>query len=311
MPISSRPRQGPSPPDPIDQVADDDHERVHADEVRGDDREHGVVLVLEMVHYDGPGEGHHRDHHAEARLARDERRDDSGPPEELADRRSAPRRLHGLVRHESRDPLRVRAHRCDEGQPDELERRRGEPELGERAAIELTSRQHRAEDERTEDRAEHRTEEHERDPAPPALRRIHIAPGGPREQGGAVRDPDPDQAGNYRRRGVVCATQGGEAATCRTDTEARGEHRDTAEPIHRAPGRDGRKRPGGEHDRGPETKEPLHLEHASEADGGDGGRQLEHRRVRSQRGGKQRDVPPNRKHHAASPDSKDVRRAAP
>jgi hypothetical protein len=60
-----------------------------------------VVLVLEMVHHDGTAEGHHRDHHAEAGLAGDERRDDAGR------RRSSP--IGAVCPADSMDSYRMRA----------------------------------------------------------------------------------------------------------------------------------------------------------------------------------------------------------
>jgi hypothetical protein len=166
--------------------------------VRGDDREDVVLLMVEVVDDDRPGERHHGDHHGEARLARHKRRDDAGAAEELADRRRPlPARLDVLVSQEGGDPLRVGPYRRDERQPEELEGACGEPERGEAVAVEVASRQHGAEDHRPENRTEDGAEEDERDPARSALRRVHVAACRPGEQGDAVRDPDPGQPGKH------------------------------------------------------------------------------------------------------------------
>ena len=47
-------------PDPVDQVADDEHERVHADDVRADDREDVVLRWWCVVDDDVAGQVHHR-----------------------------------------------------------------------------------------------------------------------------------------------------------------------------------------------------------------------------------------------------------
>ena len=54
-------------PDLVDQRADDEHQRVHAQDVRADDREHGALVVVVVLDDDVAAQVHHRDHHAEAR----------------------------------------------------------------------------------------------------------------------------------------------------------------------------------------------------------------------------------------------------
>ena len=67
------------PADPVDEVADDEDERVHPEHVRADDREHGLARVVMVVDDDRAGEGHHSDHDAEARLGGEDRGDDARP----------------------------------------------------------------------------------------------------------------------------------------------------------------------------------------------------------------------------------------
>ena len=65
--ISSEPdRHRAAAADPVDEVADDEHEPVHADDVDADDREDVAVLVA-VADGDVAGEVHHADHHREAR----------------------------------------------------------------------------------------------------------------------------------------------------------------------------------------------------------------------------------------------------
>ena len=63
--------------EPVDQVADDEHEPVHADDVRADHRE-DVGLHVALADHHVAGQVHHGDHHREARRAR--RRSAVGTP---------------------------------------------------------------------------------------------------------------------------------------------------------------------------------------------------------------------------------------
>ncbi len=58
--------------DPIDQSTDDEHERVHADDVQADDGE-DIGLVVAVVDDHVATQVHHGDHAAEARDRSDER----------------------------------------------------------------------------------------------------------------------------------------------------------------------------------------------------------------------------------------------
>ena len=56
----------------VDHVADDEHERVHPEDVGADHREH-VALVVAAPDGDVAGEVHHARHHREARDDREHR----------------------------------------------------------------------------------------------------------------------------------------------------------------------------------------------------------------------------------------------
>src|SRR6185437_6258551 len=75
----------PSGSEPVDEVADDEHEAVHADDVDADHREH-VVLVVAAAHGDVAGEIHDSGHHREAGDCSHERGDHGGPAEDLGQR---------------------------------------------------------------------------------------------------------------------------------------------------------------------------------------------------------------------------------
>jgi hypothetical protein len=115
-------------------VAHQEHERVHADEVRADDGEDIVVHVVEVVDHHGTGEGHDPHHHAPARLGRHQRRDHARAAQDLAHGRRVRGHLHRLVAQEGRDRLGVGAHRCDQREPDELEPGGGQPQRCQRVA---------------------------------------------------------------------------------------------------------------------------------------------------------------------------------
>jgi hypothetical protein len=133
-----------------------------------------------------------------------------------------------------------------------------------------------------------------RDPPRPALRRVHVAAGCPGKQGRTVRQPDSGEPGENHDCGVVRASECREPTARRAHAEPRRKHRDATEAVHRAPGWDGGERPGREHDRRAQAQQPGQIENPGEADRGDGGDEREHRRVRGDRRGEQRHVPPDR-----------------
>src|SRR5205807_5698640 len=116
----------------------------------------------------------------------------AGPAHELAqwtglDRRS----LLAIARSDQlRDPLRIGTHELDERKRNERDTCRREPRDRERVSLERLPGEHGAEDRRPEDRPEDRTEEDVRDAARAALGRIHVARGGPDEQGDATGRAD-------------------------------------------------------------------------------------------------------------------------
>ena len=138
--ISTRPPDSATlPSDPVDDPAHHQHQRVHADHVRADDREHVVGGVVLVVHHDRAGERHDADHHAEARLRGQQRRDHPGPRDDLAQRHL--RRGRRVARVEQlRDPLRVRPHQQHQHQRHEHEAAPGQPERRERVPVEVACR---------------------------------------------------------------------------------------------------------------------------------------------------------------------------
>ena len=110
------------PPDAVDQRADHEHERVHAEHVRADDREDRVLAVVVVLDDDVAREVHHRDHDSEACEGREHRRANTGSPHELAERSAAAPAVQDRVAvraDQLGDPLRVG--------PDRTERARARP----------------------------------------------------------------------------------------------------------------------------------------------------------------------------------------
>ena len=101
-----------APADPVDQVAYDEHEPVHADDVPADDPER-VPRAVAVADDHVPGERHHRHHHREARHPRDESRYDTWPAEDRSQCRGVAvlRLVLRAISERLSDPLRIRADR--------------------------------------------------------------------------------------------------------------------------------------------------------------------------------------------------------
>ena len=239
----------------------------------------------------GSGQGHDPHHHGEARLPGDQRRDHAGAAHDLAQRRG--RAVDGLVVvgvQQLADPLRIGPDEQHEHERDRHEGDGGPPQQRERVAVELAARQQRAEHERTEDRAEDRPEQHERDAAGAPLRRVHVAGRGAGQQRGAARHPHADEPDEHDRRRLEHRAEPGEPAAEPARREPRGEHRHAPEAIHRAAGGQRRQGAGGEHDRRPEAEQLVDAEHQHQRQRGDGRRELQHPRVGGQGGRQQQRV---------------------
>ena len=141
--------------------------------------------------------------------------------------------------------------------PDERHQSRGEPGDHERVEVEILPREQRPEDERTERRTEERPEEDVGDRARATLGRVHVGGGRPRQQDGAVHRADAHEAEDDEDGAVHGAAERGQRAADGTDDEPAGDHGHTADPVHQAPGREGRERSGGEEDRRPEAQDRL------------------------------------------------------
>jgi hypothetical protein len=247
-----------------------------------------VVVVIDD---DRAGERHHAHHHAEAGLRRENRRDHAATRQELAERRRRARVGGGRADGEGlRDLLGIRPDEEHEDEPDERERGPREPEERERVAVELAPGEERAEDRRPQDRPEDRADEDERDPACTALRRVHVAGGGAREQRGASRRAHEDQPEEDGHRRLERAPERREGPAGRAQDEPGREDGHAAEPVHRAPGRQRGERAGSEDDRRPEPEQPLHAGDEHEGQGRDGRGELHHPGVRRERRREERRV---------------------
>ena len=142
-------------------------------------------------------------------------------------------------------------------QSDEAQPPGREPRDGERVSCEVLAREQRAEHRRTEDRAEDRAEEHERDTARSVLGRIHVAGGGPDEQRDRTGGPDQGEARNHCDGRLDLCRERRQAAAERAEHEAERDYRLAPQAVHRAPGRNGRQRRGGEEDRRAQPEQPL------------------------------------------------------
>ena len=156
--------------DAVDHGADHEHECVHPEDMRADDRKHRVLAVVVIVDDDIAREVHHRDHHTEARERGEHCGPNAGPADELAQRRCRRLRL-GVARSDQLgDSLGIRTHELHHHERDECDAARREPGHGECVGLHFLPGEERAEDGRAEDRAEHRAEEHVGDA------RAHAAP---------------------------------------------------------------------------------------------------------------------------------------
>ena len=135
-----------APADAVDRRPDEEDQRVHAEDVRADDREDVLLGVVVVLDDDVAREIHHRDHHGEA-CEGDEHRDDAGPAEDLAQRRGCGGRLARLRRPDRLgDLLRVGPDEDDDRERDQRDPAGGEPRHGQRVGFELLAREERREE---------------------------------------------------------------------------------------------------------------------------------------------------------------------
>ena len=186
-----------------------------------------------VVDDDRAGQRHDRDHDREARLRGDERGDHAGPAQQLADRRVAGGDRRGLglgLGVGSSAPLRAAARRSASGRAARQSTIASPTTMNPLAAIHSVlsaspSRSRPASSglktRRAEDRAEDRAEQHERDPARAALRRIHVAGGGPREQPGRAGRADEHEPGEHGDGPALRAAQRGQQRSRRSRSRSR------------------------------------------------------------------------------------------
>ena len=148
--------------DPVDQLADHQHERVYPDDVQADHGE-DVGLLVVVAHHDVAGQVHHARHHGEAAAARRApllgRRADVGS-RAGARRAPSPRRARPPARARARSSA-GRAGSARRRSPGPLRSRPLPARDDERVEREVLPGEQRAEDEWAEHGAEQRAEQHE------------------------------------------------------------------------------------------------------------------------------------------------------
>ncbi len=187
----------------------------------------------------------------------------------------------------ARDLARVGSHRGHEHEPEEHERRCGEPRKHERVRVEVLAREEGAEDRRPENRAEDGAEEDEGDAARATARRIHVTSGSASKEGGRARGADEDEPEENENREVESRAESREHASGDPEGEAGDQHGHSPEPVHGAARGKRRQSPGSEDDRRPQPDEAAHADDEDDGQGRDCRRELQHRRVRRQRGREQ------------------------
>ena len=246
------------PADAVDQVADDEDEPVHADDVSADDRE-DVAVVVAVADGDVAGEVHHR--RPSPRSSRRRPRARSARPGGGGSRAAAPAAPaaappcanafdssfgSGRTPSETSSPASAKSDEPSHGHGELVRRQRA---VGEE----------RPEDERAEDRARDGAEEHERHAARAALGREHLGRGGAREQhdrlrGAAEREPEEDELARVDQQpsAVISA-----ARRCRA-TKPAADHRHPADPVRDAARRGRRRaRPAIRKTAGPSPRMPF------------------------------------------------------
>ena len=249
--------------------------------------------VVVVVDDDGPGQRHHADHDAEARLRGEDRRDHAAPAQELPQRRGRARLGRGRPdREDLGDPLRVRAHEEHEDEADDHEAR-SRRARGARASRRRARRPERSGLKTAGPRIAPKTAP-TRTSAMPRARRSggYMSPAAARASSdvplAVPTRTSPRKTGNG---GLERAPERGQhAAEPRRCTKPVASTGHAAEPVHRAPGRQRREGARGEHDRRPEAEQPLDAGDEDERQRGDRRRELEHPRVGRERGRQERRV---------------------
>ena len=237
-------------PDLVDQRADHEHQRVHPEHMRADDREDRLLRVVVVVDDDEAGQVHHGDHHAEARDRGQHRRDHARTSQDLPERRRfggrACRPLGAI-----RSAITFVSGRTRQREPagDERQAGRGEPRHGQRVGGDVLACEQRPEERRAQHRAEDRAEEDVRDAARSAFGRIHVARGSSDQERHRSGDPSEREACDERdsRAPVRSRRQRGCSRSSRGGNRRRSRGR--AEAVHRAPGWEGGQRRGRQEDR--------------------------------------------------------------
>ena len=268
-------------PDLVDQRPDHEHERVHPEHMRADDREDRLLRVVVVLDDDVAGQVHDGDHHAEARDRGQHRRDHTRPPQDLAERRgvgwsrlsadrgrSAPRSPSCRAERSSASPHVTSDRPAAASQGPSACRRR-------RPCLRRAAR--RASGPRTAPKTEpKRTNEMPRarrsggymSPAAVLIRSV-TAPAIPANAKPVIeREP----------RAPVGA-DGSEAVADRAEEETDDDHRDAAEAVHGAPGWEGGQSRGGQEDRRACTEQRPESGHEDERQGQHRGAELQDCRV--------------------------------
>ena len=158
---------GARPPERVDQGAGEQHEAVHADDVRAHDREQ-VVLVVTVADHDVAAQVHQGDHDGEA--GQRGRGAAARTAKDRGERRGGGRRDGRTAAERIGDLLRIGTDVEHDGEPEQEQGGRHEPRHDERVGLQVLPGEERREDRRTERGPEHRAEQDERDPPRRAAR---------------------------------------------------------------------------------------------------------------------------------------------
>ncbi|HKY13164.1 MAG TPA: hypothetical protein VJL85_07515 [Gaiellaceae bacterium] len=169
--------------DAVDHRPDHEHERVHAEHMRPDDREDQMLGVIAMLDDDVARQVHDGDHHGHGREPREERRYHARTADDLAQRRGGLRRALLRRRDQLRNALRVGPNVQSKHEGDEGQHSGTQPRKCQDARVELIlAGEDRAEDSRAEDCTDDCAAQYVGDPARATVGRVHVTRGGADEE---------------------------------------------------------------------------------------------------------------------------------
>ena len=263
--------------DAVDQVARDEHEAVHADDVRADDREDVAVRVA-VADGDVAGEVHHADHHGEARDRREHRGRHAGPAQDLAERRRR-RGLLGIRDERLRELLRVGPHeRTRSGSPRARRATRRATATPARAGV--RSRPANIGPKISGPKIAPETAPKSTNDMPRARRSGGNISAAAARESSTIACAAPQNASPRKTSSPELDQQPSETITGPTipKHEARADHRHAPDPVGDAPGRADGQRSRDQEDRRPEPEDPLEAGDGDERHRAERDRELDHPR---------------------------------